>query len=494
MTTLNLGLSVNDVVNVSVFLQPLAAQQRNFGSLLILGDSQVIDTQTRYRQYSSISGVAGDYPTTAPEYLAAEDFFEQAPQPSILYIGAWARTATSGSLFGGALSAAQQALSNFTAITNGNINITVNGVNNTWTGINFSAATSLTQVAAILQAAIGGGSLTNVTWNPNTSNFIIDSNTTGASSSVVFLSTTLNNMGFAGTAGGYSVTGIPAETALAAATILTQLSNSWYGLMFAASVMPTDANLVSTATLIQAANPVRIFGTTTQEATALQTGDSTSLPYLLSQGNYTRTFCQYSSSDPNVCAAIFGIAFTCNFEGSNTLYTLKFQQETGIVAETLTESQAAQLNQTNCNVFVNYNNNTAILQQGTMASGQFFDVIHGTDWLQNAAQTAVYNVLLTAGTKVPQTDPGVTRLVNALTGVMQQGVANGLIAPGVWLGPPVGEIVTGQTLSTGYYVFAPPVSTQSQAARAARQAPVITVALKLAGAIHFANVVMNVSN
>ena len=32
----NLGLSVSDVVNVSVFLAPTAAQQRNFGSLLIL--------------------------------------------------------------------------------------------------------------------------------------------------------------------------------------------------------------------------------------------------------------------------------------------------------------------------------------------------------------------------------------------------------------------------------------------------------------------------
>jgi uncharacterized protein DUF3383 len=63
----------------------------------------------------------------------------------------------------------------------------------------------------------------------------------------------------------------------------------------------------------------------------------------------------------------------------------------------------------------------------------------------------------------------------------------------VWLGPPIGEIITGQTLSTGYYIFAPPVASQSQAARAARQAPVLTACIKLAGAIHSASVILNVS-
>jgi hypothetical protein len=135
-----------------------------------------------------------------------------------------------------------------------------------------------------------------------------------------------------------------------------------------------------------------------------------------------------------------------------------------------------------------------ILQHGTMASGQFFDTIHGTDWLQNLIQTNVFNVLYTSTTKVPQTDAGVASLINAVISACEQAVANGLIAPGVWLGPPIGSVNTGDTLAKGYYVFAPPVATQTAAARAARQSPVIQALVKLAGAIQSVNVLVSVSN
>jgi hypothetical protein len=76
---------------------------------------------------------------------------------------------------------------------------------------------------------------------------------------------------------------------------------------------------------------------------------------------------------------------------------------------------------------------------------------------------------------------------------LDQAVTNGYVAPGVWTGPPFGSIVTGQTLPKGYYVFAPPIASQSSADRAARKAPTITVGIKLAGAIHSANIVLNVN-
>src|SRR6185312_10597073 len=105
------GLSVGDVVNVSVVMSPLAAAIRNFGALLILGSTPgVIDTSERLRQYSSLDQVAQDFGTTAPEYLAADLYFSQSPQPSILYVGVYAQAATAGRLLGGKLSTAQQAL------------------------------------------------------------------------------------------------------------------------------------------------------------------------------------------------------------------------------------------------------------------------------------------------------------------------------------------------------------------------------------------------
>ena len=236
-----------------------------------------------------------------------------------------------------------------------------------------------------------------------------------------------------------------------------------------------------------------IFGVTTQEAGALNPNSTTDLPALLQAGGFSRTFSQYSSTDPYASASIFGQAFTVNFNASNTTITIKFKQKPGISYETLTETAAAALTAKNCNVFVLFNNSTAILQQGTMANGYFFDEIHGTDALQNQIQTDVYNAMYSNPTKIPLTDAGVNSIATIVSQDLQIFVNNGFIAPRIWTGSNVGAIVSGQYLATGYYVFQPPVSTLTAAQRAARQAPTIQAAITLAGAVHFSNIIVSVN-
>jgi hypothetical protein len=461
--------------------------------LLILTDSDVIDTTQRFRQYSGTAGVSADSGTTAPEYLSALEFFGQTPQPAICYVGRWARTATHGTLQGGVLSAAQQAIGNFNAIANGGISITVDGVVKNLSAISLIGLTNLNGIAAAIQTAFSGAAT--VVWDANNARFTVKSSTTGSGSTVSFASVGSGTdlsilMGLnASVSGVYSVVGIAAETALAAVQALLNATTAWYGLVFASSVAPSDADYTAVSAAIQAASPSRIFAVSTAEAAALVGGTGTSIANSLIAN---RTFVQYCSSSAHAAAAAMGIAFTTNFDGAQTLYTLKFKQESGITPETLTESQAAALMTAFCNVFVNYNNGVAILQNGTMTDGSYFDVIHGTDWLQNAIQTAIFNLLLT-NRKIPQTDAGVNQIVTTICNILEQAVTNGLIAPGVWNGPPIGAIVTGQSLSKGYYVYAPPVATQSQAARASRQSPVITICIKLAGAIHTVNFIINVN-
>ena len=128
-----------------------------------------------------------------------------------------------------------------------------------------------------------------------------------------------------------------------------------------------------------------------------------------------------------------------------------------------------------------------------MANGYFFDEVHGLDWLENDVQTAVYNLLYTSTTKIPQTDAGVTRIMAVIKARLDQAVVNGLIAPGVWNADGFGLLAPGAYLDAGYYIYAPSVDSQSQADREARKAPVIQVAVKLAGAVHFVDVIINVN-
>lgn len=495
MTTL--GLPISDIVNVQVVLTPLAAQTRNFGSLLILGDSNVIDTTERLRLYTTLDAIAQDFGTTAPEYKAAALYFGQTPQPSVCYVGKWAQSATSGLLRGGVLSTAQQALANFTIISNGGAKITIDGgAEQVLSGLDFSGAANLNAVAAILDTAITGAS---VVWDAANARFVITSATTGATSTVTFASAPASGTDITpvfrigATDSGYRVDGVAAEALVDAVQTIANMSSDWYGLYVASDPVPSEAEVLAVAAFIEGSGLSRIYGVTTQNTNVLDSVVTSDIASQLKALGYKRTFVQYSSANAHAAASIFGRAFTVNFDGSNTTLTIKFKQEPGVAAETLTSSQAATLRDKNCNVFVRYNNDTSIIQEGVMVNGYFFDEVHGTDWLQNDVQTAVWNLLYTSPTKVPQTDAGVNQILTTINQRLEQAVVNGLVAPGVWNAPGFGALNQGDTLSTGYYTYAPPVATQSQADREARKAPVIQCAIKLAGAVHFVDCIINVN-
>lgn len=281
------------------------------------------------------------------------------------------------------------------------------------------------------------------------------------------------------------------ETLLQAVNACLQYTN-WYGLAIADSADLVEADVISVAAAIEASSLSRILAVTTADVNVLVAGNTDNIGYKLKAAGYARTFWQYSSSSKYAAISAFGRAFTVNFTGSNTTITLKFKTEPGITYETLTTTQAAAIDAINGNVYVYYANDTAIIQQGVMANGDFFDERHGLDWLQNYVQTNLYNLLYTSTTKIPQTDAGVTRLMANVEASLDQAVNNGLIAPGVWNGGPIGQIESGDTLTKGYYVYADAVANQAQSDREARKSPVIQAAIKLAGAIHYGDVQINV--
>lgn len=487
------GLSISRIVSVDIVLSPLAAGTRDFGALLIAGSSPVIDINERIREYEGIDDVANDFGTTAPEYLAAALFFAQSPQPNQLFIGRWAQTATAGLLRGAILNPTQQALSNFTGIDDGAFKITVDGADKTVSGLDFSEATNLNGVASEINSALTGAT---VAWDGVNSRFVVTSATTGATSAVGWATAPTTGtdvsalLGLTQAQSAVPVAGIAAETYLGAVQKLADMSNDWYGLLAAATGISDDQHL-EVAAYIEAASPTRIYGVTTQSTAVLDQTITTDIASRLQAAKYKRTFSQYSSSSQYAAVSMYGRAFTVNFLGNKTTITLKFKQEPGVTAETLTTTQASALEGKNCNVFVNYDNDTAIIEQGVMANGYFFDEVHGTDWFQNYLQTALYNRLYTSTTKIPQTDAGVNDLLTVAAQASDQAVTNGLVAPGVWNADGFGNLSTGDTLSAGYYLYAPPVSTQSQADREARKAPVIQGAFKFAGAIHSVDVIAN---
>lgn len=291
--------------------------------------------------------------------------------------------------------------------------------------------------------------------------------------------------------GAFVSDGIAAETALAAVELFDQnYGQKWYSIEVPEAA---DADQIACAEYIEASSNKHLYAITTQEAGTLSSVSTTDLAYELHLLGLKRTTIQFSSSNGYAISSYMGRAINVNYTGSNTVITMKFKQEPGIAGENLTESQAQTLAAKGCNVFAIYNNNTSIVQQGIQSDGvTFTDIMTFVDWFAVTLQAALYNVLITTNTKVPQTNQGMHLLTNAATAVCQQGVVNGGLAPGVWQVNGFGTLKTGDYLETGYYVFIPSVDTQNQADRAARKAPLMQIALKLAGAVHSVSVIATV--
>lgn len=280
------------------------------------------------------------------------------------------------------------------------------------------------------------------------------------------------------------------ETPAECAAALADRSADWYGLTFGEEL--ELAEHLEIAGFIEGTGKSRLYLVTTTAPETLSALSQDDLPSRLKDLGYKRSFTQYSANPLAVCSAA-ARAFTVNFNANRSVITLKFKQEPGVVAEGLTETQARVLEGKNCNVFVAYDNDTAILQEGVMAGGAYFDEIHGLDWLQNAIQTDCYNLLYQSKTKIPQTDDGVNQVVTTISKVMGEAVKGGLVAPGVWNADGFGILNRGDYLPDGYYIYAQSVQDQSQSEREQRKAPPIQVAAKLAGAVHSLDVIVDVN-
>ena len=489
MTT---ALSVDRIVRVTVNLQPKAVPRRNFGVLCIAGSSNVIDPLERVRYYTGITGVAEDFGVDAPEYKAAELFFSQTPRPYILAIGRFVKEGSPAMLQGGLVADADLDASNWNTITDGSFGVAINTRGVTVDGLDFTGQTNMNGVANVITTALSTDGAA-CTWEGD--HFVLSTLAAGSAQEI----------GYAVSAGGGTdisgrmaltreqalplVPGCNAETPLQCADELAD-SGEWYGLTFADEL--TDDEHVAVSGFIEASAKSRVYLSTITNSRVLSATVNNDLASRFKALSRLRSFTQYSKNAYAVCSAV-GRAFTVNFNANRSTITLKFKQEPGVAAEGLKESQASALAAKNCNVFVSYDNDTAILQEGVMANGAFFDEVHGLDWLQNAVQTECYNLLYQSKTKIPQTDGGVNQIVTTIGKVLNEAVNNGLVAPGVWNADGFGQLERGDYLSTGWYIYAQPVDDQAQSERAQRKAPPIQVAVKLAGAIHFIDVQIDVN-
>lgn len=192
-----------------------------------------------------------------------------------------------------------------------------------------------------------------------------------------------------------------------------------------------------------------------------------------------------------MAAAYAGRAMSVNFDGSNTTATMHLKDLIGIVADTgITQTILNNCQTAGVDVYVSMGGLSKVFTSG---ANEFFDNVYNLDWLVFALEVAGFNALATTSTKLPQTETGMAVLKGAYIQVLQQSVVNGFVSPGIWNSPELfgnPADLKRNVAGIGYYIYSQPITQQSQAARAARQAPLVQIAVKFAGAVQSSNVVV----
>jgi hypothetical protein len=280
---------------------------------------------------------------------------------------------------------------------------------------------------------------------------------------------------------------------LLAAGIARLQPQIFFGGCLWAGYAPPDAEIIGAAAVVQASSTL-LFASDSNVAAVAGGGVFTTIQ--AASQSYTRCLLYTLGAQQArfMAAAYAGRAMSTNFNGSNTCGTMNLKQLVGVLPDTgITQTLLNTCMTVGADVYTTFGPLPEVFSTG---GNTYFDQIYGQMWLQFALLVAGFNALATTATKVPQTEPGMSVLKSAYISVLQQGVINGFIAPGAWnssnlFGDPVALV--RNILQIGWYIYSQPVNQQSQALRVTRAAPLVQIAIKLAGALQSSNVICNIN-
>lgn len=430
-----------------------------------------------YSSYLSPTQVGIDFGTSSRAYAMANAVFSQ--QPNILAGG--------GQLIIYLYANAVNTLSLSGIPASGSFEVTYNANNSAAINWNDSLATIQSKVQAVpgLSEAIVYGLLSSETlsiqmagiYNPSA--LTISANTLATSAPISITISVVSS----------------SYQSLASAISASENVVQYFGLMPSQSVAVIgQTDLLAAAAVVQPLN--KIMFVISHTAADVQSGG---MLQLIEASSYTQTRALFYDASANFADIIFmasyaGLGLSVNFNGSNTTITMNLKVLAGVAPDpSITQSIFNNCVSAGVDTYVSFQGVSGV--NSTVANLPY-DQVYNQLWLSGALQVAAFNYLQQANTKIPQTEIGMDGFKGALRQVMQQAVINGMSAAGSWNSPTTfgNQILFLQNiLQVGYYIYSQPISQQLQTARVARQAPITQIAVKLAGAIQSASILVYVN-
>jgi hypothetical protein len=210
-----------------------------------------------------------------------------------------------------------------------------------------------------------------------------------------------------------------ATVATSLAAIQTE-NDDWYGIVVDQAMA---ADFDDIAAWVESAKKFAIFWTT--DANTPDATKSTDLASVLKTAGYERSAVIYhvqpSTGADYPDAAWMGEGFPYDPGSSTWAYkTLR-----GVTSDKITGNAESALKAKNCNYYTVVGG-VAITQEGKVASGEWIDIIIGTDWIEARLRETVYSALVN-NRKFPYDDSGIAVIEGLVKGVLNQAAGAGIL-------------------------------------------------------------------
>lgn len=450
--------ALDQIVSVTIDRNTTFPDQVGFGTPLIAAYVPTTLMPARTAAFTSLTEMTtAGFKTNDAAYKAASAAFSQNPRPPVVKIGRRAN-------------APQQVLTiTPTDTTEGSVHeVTVVGYGDsafasrtassdtaTYTAGSGESATDICNGLRAAFAALNGAAGQAGDWADG-----------GTSTLTVTASnTTMDGLVFGVT---YTVNGVPQgiqddtpDPGIAAdLTAIQAYDPDWYGLVIDSN---SEDEIAAAAAWVESNE--KQFACQTRDpdvADVASASDTTSIAAVLAAAEYERTMLFYHTDNFDfVSAGMLGRALP-ETPGS---ITWAYKQIGGSSAQQLTTTQRLNLEAKNANYLASLAG-VSSTKFGTASSGEYMDVMRGTDWLAARIQEDVYAALL-QNDKIPFTDQGIQAIRGIILARCEEGVANGFLAD------------TPEPTCT-----VPRASAVSAGDKASRTLNNVTFRATLAGAIH----------
>ncbi len=377
-----------DHIDFQTLLQTATLTRASFGIGLFLVDDEQIPIDVRFR-YTTKRGKDTDFEEGTVPRDYADIYFSQSIVAEKLMVGRWASAATNPLFVCGP--GYEKDYTVWKAVTDGTFTVQDNTTptpnEDDVTGCDFSAITSLEQVATVLTTKIQAIVTPNIT-GLDTSEFEFDSlgrlvlkmSTSGAAAASVTIiaqgtGTDLSSATYMDAANGWSVAGIDAEEPTEAKAAIAAIDNTFYNIQIRG-----ESDAQQEALALDVESDEKLLDLFITDAQAKNPASTTDVPYKLKALSYKRTNCIYTEKTDEYPDAAAAGNFLPAKEGTKQF---EWKPLTGVtdslVSFTNEIADRAALKAKNCS-YLSALGNVVILYNGLTSGGIEKRIMLGRDW------------------------------------------------------------------------------------------------------------------